>query len=149
MQTDEKDSYFVAVKVFLEKDEKFLIIKDGFDQWDIPGGRIKKSEFNTPLEQIVARKMSEELGNKFTYALRKPVVFMRHERVESMSGNPTVRIFAIGYQATFEKGEIHLSSHHTEMLWVDVNDFRPGKYFTGGWLKGIQEYLALHRAGEI
>jgi len=56
MQTDSKDLYFVAVKVFLEKDGKFLIIKDGFGQWDIPGGRLTKSEFNVPFEQVVARK---------------------------------------------------------------------------------------------
>lgn len=42
MELDQKDLYFVAVKVFLEKEEKFFIIKDGFGKWDIPGGRIKK-----------------------------------------------------------------------------------------------------------
>jgi len=138
---DEKDSYFVAVKVFLEKEGKFLIMKDGFGQWDIPGGRLKKSDSDIPLEQIIARKMSDELGNKFTYMLGKPIVFMRHERVESAPGNPTVRIFAIGYQATLEKGEVTLSSHHTEMLWANRSNFDPKKYFTGGWLKGVQEYL--------
>ncbi len=141
----EKDQYFVAVKVFLEKDNKFLILKDGFGQWDIPGGRIKKDEFETPLEQIVSRKMSEELGNNFKYTLGEPIVFMRHERVESAPGNPTVRIFAVGYQATFDSGEIAIASHHTEILWADINSFKPEEYFTGGWLRGVNEYLEKKR----
>ena len=149
MEVDGRDLYFVAVKVFLEKDGKFLILKDGFGQWDIPGGRIKKNEFNVLLEQILARKLSEELGNDIQYRLGKPIVFMRHERVESAPGNPTVKIFAIGYQAKLEKGKVIMTSHHTEMLWVDQKEFNPKEYFTDGWLKGIQEYLQLYRSGKI
>ena len=145
MQANEKDLYFVAVKVFLEKDGKFLILKDGFDEWDIPGGRIKRDEFETPLEKVIVRKISEELGTNITYKLGKPIVFMRHERVEKAPGNPTVRIFAIGYQATLENGEVEMTSHHTDMRWVDIRDFKPEDHFTGGWLKGIQEYLELNR----
>ncbi len=149
MQVTNKDLYFVAVKVFLEKDDKFLIFKDGFGQWDVPGGRIKMDEFETPLEQIVERKMAEELGTNFQYKLGKPIVFMRHERTESVQGNPTVRIFAVGYQATFLGGEIKLASHHTETLWADINIFKAENYFTGGWLKGIQEYLIIKKSSTI
>ena len=149
MEIDGRDLYFVAVKVFLEKDGKFLILKDGFGQWDIPGGRIKKNEFNVSLEQIITRKLSEELGNDIQYRLGKPIVFMRHERVESSPGNPTVKIFAIGYQAELEKGKVIMTSHHTKMLWVDQKEFNPEGYFTDGWLKGIQEYLQLYRSGKI
>ncbi len=140
---NDKDLYFVAVKVFLEKDGKFLIFKDGFDQWDIPGGRLKKDEFDSSLEDVVARKMSEELGNGFSYQLGQPLVMMRHQRVESSPGNPTVRIFAVGYQAILTEGEVKMSSHHTELLWVDPKDFKAEEYFTGGWLKGVQEYIQL------
>ena len=42
--TEEKDTYFVAVKVFLEKGGKFLIIKDNFGDWDLPGGRLTRDE---------------------------------------------------------------------------------------------------------
>ncbi len=93
-----------------------------------------------PIEHVVDRKMKEELGDVH-YTLGKPVVFMRHERVEQSEGNPTVKIFAVGFQASFEGGEIQLPSHHTEMLWVDPKDFKPEDYFTGGWLKGVREYL--------
>ncbi len=149
MPTDPKDSYQLAVKVFLEKDGKFLMLKDGFGQWDIPGGRLKASEFETPFEQIIARKLSEELGNDCTYTLGKPIVFMRHERREAAPGNPTVRIFAIGYQASLTRGTIRLTSHHTELMWADPSDVTPEQYFTGGWLKGVQDYIALRNGKKI
>ena len=139
----EKDTYFVAVKVFLEKEGKFLIMKDNFGDWDLPGGRIKKDEFETPLEKIIERKMFEEVGSEVKFEIGKPVVFFRHERVEKSEGNPTVRIFAVGYQATWKEGEVKLSPRHTEMLWVDPKTFKPEDYFVGGWLKGVQEYLAI------
>ena len=136
-----KDLYFVAVKVFMEKDGKLLIMKDNFGNWDLPGGRIKPVEFETPMEDIVKRKMKEELGDSIEYEIGKPAVFMRHERVENVPGNPTVRIFAVGYEGKLLNGEIKLSERHTEMLWVDLNNFKPEDYFKGGWLKGVQEYL--------
>lgn len=141
----QKDTYFVAVKIFLEKDGKFLILKDSFGDWDLPGGRIKKGEFEAPLEQIVGRKISEELGADIRYSIGKPEIFMRHERIESAPGNPVVRIFALGYIGLLESGDIELSPRHVEMQWVDIQSFRSEAYFKGGWLKGVQEYQAIRR----
>ncbi len=143
MNTFNKDTYFVAVKVFLRKDDELLILKDSFGYWDLPGGRMKTDEFETPLEDIIKRKMSEELGDNIKYQIGKPLVFMRHQREEQVEGNPTVRIFAIGYEGTFESGEIRLSARHTEMKWVNLKDFKPEDYFTGGWLKGVKDYLKI------
>lgn len=139
----QKDTYFVAVKIFLEKDGKLLILKDNFGDWDLPGGRIKKDEFETPMEKILKRKISEELGEKIQYTINEPTVFMRHERKEATEGNPLVRIFAVGYSGTLESGEITLSPRHTEMKWVDLKILNPKEYFTGGWLKGVEEYRDL------
>lgn len=142
----QKETYFVAVKMFLEKDGKFLILKDNFGDWDLPGGRIKKDEFTTPLEEVVSRKIKEELGEAIQYRVEaKPEIFMRHERVEAVSGNPTARIFALGYRATLETGEIQLSPRHTELRWADPLSFDPESCFKGGWLMGVKEYLALKR----
>lgn len=63
MSTAEKERRFVAVKVFLRDGDKLLILKDKFnDGWDLSGGRIKKDEFETPLLDVVKRKMVEEVG---------------------------------------------------------------------------------------
>ena len=139
-----KDEYFVAVKVFLEdNDGNLFVFKDKWGDWDLPGGRIKPHEFETPLEDIVERKLREELGDAFSYTLMKPEIFMRHERVEDAPGNPTVRIFALGYRAQMTDGAITLSEHHTEHKWIDVSQYDPTADFNGGWLKGVQEYLTL------
>jgi 8-oxo-dGTP pyrophosphatase MutT (NUDIX family) len=143
MSTDGKDTYFVAVKVFLEKDGQLLILKDNFGDWDLPGGRIKKDEFEIPLDQIIKRKMLEELGAEIDYTIGRPEVFMRHERMEATPNNPLVRIFAVGYRGILKSGEIKLSPRHTEMQWADLKTFKPEDYFTGGWLKGVQEYIAI------
>lgn len=143
----QKDTYFVAVKLFLEKEGKLFIFKDKFGAWDLPGGRIKKHEFETPLKDVIARKMSEEIGSAVVYEVEdRPEVLMRHERVEASPGNPTVRIFGIGYRAQLVSGELVLSEAHTEMLWVDIRTFKPEEYFTGGWLKGVQEYVDIRKA---
>lgn len=142
MSTQEKDSYFVAVKIFLEKDGKFLVMKDNFGDWDLPGGRIKRDEFETPLDQIIARKMAQEVGSDIKYKLGNPIVFMRHERVED-STKESVRIFAIGYQASWTSGEIKTSERHTDIIWADQKNFKPEDYFAGGWLRGVQEYMAI------
>lgn len=141
-----RDLYYVAVKLFLEDKGRFFIFKDRFGAWDLPGGRIRKDEFAASLEKVIERKVREELGTSVSYKLGKPIVFMRHERREAMMPKrPKVRIFAIGYQAKFLGGDIKLSPEHTEYLWVSTKRFDPKRYFKGGWLKGVQEYLKLKR----
>lgn len=136
----DKDLYFVAVKLLLRDGEKLLITHDIFGAWDIPGGRIKKDEFEAPLESVIERKIKEELGVEVKYKLGQPKVFFRHERKEQRLGE-MVRIFAIGYEAEYLGGEIQLGNHHDKFEWVNVNTFLPEDYFTGGWLKGLEEYL--------
>lgn len=139
MEESDKDTYFVALKLFLRDGDKLLITHDIFGSWDLPGGRIKPDEFNASLESVIARKVNEELGPEVTYELGEPNVFFRVERQEQ---GKKVRIFAVGYEAKYVGGEIAMGKHHDEMKWVDVNEFRPEDYFTGGWLTGVKEYLA-------
>ncbi len=84
--------------------------------------------------------MHEELGNDVLYELGKQTVFFRHERLEEEAGH-TIRIFAVGYQATYLGGTIILPSYLKEYRWVDKNTPDLETYFTGGWKIGVQEYL--------
>ncbi len=139
-----KDLYFVAVKVFLENEKgEFLITKDSFGCWDIPGGRLRPEDFDVALEDVIARKMKEELGDEITFELGEPVVHMRHERDEIVEEGETrkVRIFAVGYRAALQSGEIKLGKNHEGQIWVDPKTFDPSEYFTGGWLSGVEEYI--------
>lgn len=96
-----------------------------------------------PLEKVIERKMIEELGEGVKYTVSKPIVFMRHRRNEVNQAGQEVNIFAVGFEANLDSGEIKMSDMHTEMEWVDIKTFKPENYFTGGWLKGLQDYLAL------
>ena len=138
---NQKDLYYVAVKLFLRDGDTLLITHDIFGEWDLPGGRMRKDEFNTPFDTIVERKIREELGPDLKYELGQPHIFFRVERIEA-GLNKKVRIFAIGYDAIYRGGDIKLWDVHNQMEWVDVRTFQPEKYFTGGWLTGVQEYLS-------
>lgn len=142
---EKKDSYLIAVKVLLRRGSELLITHDVFNEWDIPGGRILPTEFETPLQDIVARKMREELGENLEYKLKAPKVFFRHER-EEFTTKEKVRIFGIGYEADYVSGEITLGDNHDKYEWVELSDFDPAARFTGGWLKGLQEYIKLEHA---
>lgn len=143
-KSEEKDQYFVAVKLFLRDDDKLLIIHDIFGSWDLPGGRIKKDEFDKPLEAVIGRKMREELGSEVRYELGEPSVFFRVKRVENSTGEK-VRIFAVGYDAKYLDGDVKLGNHHDQIEWLDIKSFKPEEHFTDGWLTGVQEYLSKNR----
>ncbi|HRY63206.1 MAG TPA: NUDIX domain-containing protein [Patescibacteria group bacterium] len=139
-----KDWYFVAMKVFMtDKNGRLLILKDKFKCWDLPGGRLKYDEFEKSLEKVVMRKMKEELGAGVKYKLGQPVVFMRHERMENLAdgGKEKVRIFAVGFEAKYLGGKIDLGKNHLEYKFAELKGFKPEKYFKGGWLKGVKEYI--------
>jgi ADP-ribose pyrophosphatase YjhB (NUDIX family) len=138
---NEKDLYFVAVKVFLQDSEgRLLIIKDVYDDgWDIPGGRLRPEDFTTPLADVVGRKMQEEVGEVVKYELGEPAVFIRHERLE-VGLNERRRIFAVGYRAKYLGGEIKLGKYIRDYEWVSLETFVPEDYFTGGWLQGVKEF---------
>lgn len=144
MSSLQKDTYFVAVKVFLEKEGKLLIIKDIFnDGWDLPGGRLRKIDFNIPLTKVVQRKMREELGSHIKYVLGRPTVFFRHERIELPPDGKgeKIRIFAVGFKARFISGNITFPHYIEKTEWIKLKSLKPRRYFRGGWLKGVQEYL--------
>ena len=85
--------------------------------------------------------MEEELGEKVRFSIGMPVVTFRVTREEHGQGGQLVNIYAVGYEAQYEGGEIQLGKHHDKLEWVDVYTFEPGAYFTGGWLEGVKEYL--------
>lgn len=143
MEINGKDVYFVTVKALLRDGNKILLTHDIWDQWDLPGGRIKKSEFKKPLESILERKIREELGDSVKYKIGEPKTFFRAERIEYLGTGREmiVRIFGIGYEVEYLGGEIKLGDHHDGMEWFDVGDFKPENYLKGGWENGLNEYL--------
>lgn len=137
--TFDKDVYFVAVKILIRDGDKLLIVHDVFDTWELPGGRIKKDELTIPIENIIERKVREELGQYVKYRLGEPKAFFRLERPEA--DLEKVRIFAIGFEADYLGGEIILGECHDKFEWVDVKTFDPLARQDNGWMRGVKEYL--------
>jgi 8-oxo-dGTP pyrophosphatase MutT (NUDIX family) len=143
MDSKSKDLYFVAVKLFIRDGDKLLIVHDIFGSWDLPGGRIKKDEFNTPLVDVITRKIHEELGDNIKIEVGEPSnVFFRVERNEAGLDGQLVRIFAVGYDAKRVSDEVEIGKHMEKYEWVNIKTFKPEEYFESGWLTGMQEYLA-------
>lgn len=71
-----------------------------------------------------------------------PKVYFRHERLE-VEINEQVRIFALGYEAVYQGGEVGLGEYMQKYEWVEIKEFVPANYFRGGWCKGVEEYQDL------
>lgn len=136
-----KDSYFVAVKLLLRKGSKLLIIHDIFGAWDIPGGRIRNDQFSEPLESILKAKVTEELGEDLEYELKGIEATFRVERKEAGLDNKKVRVFAVGYEAEYVRGEVKLGDHHDKLEWIDLNSVNLEDYASpGGWVEQLKDY---------
>jgi hypothetical protein len=144
--TASKENWFVAVKVLLRNGDDLLVLKDTFGDGDIPGGRLRKDDFTTPLLEVLKRKISEEIGDQIQYEINPdPVVLFRHERFEVGSGE-TRRIFAVGYEANYLGGEITLGDYLESYTWVNIHTVNLSEYLEGGWLTGVEEYLTKVRS---
>jgi 8-oxo-dGTP pyrophosphatase MutT (NUDIX family) len=140
MEINGKNVYFVAVKALIRDGDKLLITHDIFKSWDIPGGRIKKDEFQKPLVDVLKRKLSEELGDGIQYEIGDVVTTFSVERDEVGIGS-RARIFAVGYDVKYVAGNINLGENHDKYEWVNIADFEPSTLFKDGWEKGLDTYL--------
>jgi 8-oxo-dGTP diphosphatase len=139
---NDRSLYFVAVKVFLRDGDKLLLVHDVWNNWELPGGRIKPHEFKKSLTETVERKMREELGDDVKYSGLKPTgTFFQVERFEDIDSDTRVKIFAIGFEAQYDGGEIKLSDNHDELKWVDVKTFQPLELQDNDWMHGVEDYL--------
>lgn len=138
----QKDNYLVAVKLLLRDGDKLLVTHDIYGQWDIPGGRIRKDQFNTPMEQILHDKIFEELGNEIKYELGEVKATFRVEREEVGRGGEVVRIFGVGYEAKYLGGHIELGDVHDKYEWIDLTSVNLEDYKTkSGWVHLLDEYV--------
>jgi 8-oxo-dGTP diphosphatase len=141
--SDEKDLYNVSLKLLLknEKGEVLALKADpngtlaGF--YDLPGGRINKDEFYTPMMDILMREVHEEIGDVNVTISPKPIGVGRH----IVQKDPEIHIFIVLFEAQITGGEIIISSEHSGKVWVDLLKEDPKKYFTSGHLQAIEMYF--------
>lgn len=138
------DFYNVALKLFLVKKDKLLILEGATPKFiDIPGGRIGKGEFNISLETILRREVKEEIGNVEYSLNNQPIIFWRYE--VPIGKHKGRRIFYLGYEGKYLGGRIKLSTEHTAYRWVDLKFFVPRQEFKGGFIQAVEDYLAIKK----
>lgn len=110
--------YHVALKILLKKGDEFLFLTDATGKHlDLPGGRIDDIEHTISLTEIIAREVSEELGEEIKYRLGKPIFqFRRHFE------NKNLHVFIAVYEAEYLSGEIKLSPEHSDYQWVNPKE---------------------------
>ena len=136
-----KDEYLVALKLIVRDGDNILIMKDAFGNWDIPGGRIRRDQFGTPYEIILREKIDVELGTGFQYELNGIKTLMRVERKEHGRDGQRVRIFAVGYEAFYESGEVELASYLESYEWINIKTTNLDEYAdNSGWVDKLKDY---------
>jgi 8-oxo-dGTP pyrophosphatase MutT (NUDIX family) len=144
----EKDFYQISLKVILKNNKnEILILKDldkgsfaGF--YDLPGGRIDKTEFSTPFPEIIRREIIEECGNIKISLKETPVVTGRHlVPAEISSENKELHILYLFFEAELLEGDITVSDEHSEYKWIKLNEINPEELFKSGILEGIKMYI--------
>lgn len=136
----EKGLFYVAAKVLLRDGNRVLLLHDIFGDWDLPGGRILPTEFDGDIQDVIKRKMNEELGDDVAYNIGEVDTYFHVTRTEHNSGEQS-RIFAIGFSARYLGGNIKLGSHHDQYRWVDLHNLNPDDYFKHGWEDGMTRYI--------
>lgn len=107
--------YHVGLKILLRKGDEFLFLTHAVSKhFDLPGGHIDDVEHTTPLTDVIAREVGEELGEEIKYKLGKPM-FQFRGHFESKG----LRIFFTVYEAEYLSGEIQLSSEHSNYQWIN------------------------------
>jgi len=145
----EPDFYNVAVKAFVRKGDRVLIMRTAVDKMgDLPGGRIGVGEFDISLEEVLRREIEEELGSEVRYRIIGPAALFRHRRPEIMEKNlPERRILMIGFELEYESGDIKLSDEHDEYRWMSLDEAETA--LPGGQQDGIRKYREYLRTGKI
>lgn len=139
--------YQVSLKIIL-KDRlgRILILKavpwgsmPGY--YDLPGGRINKTELHVSLSRLIRREIREELGSKIKYTLHEvPVGFGRHEYF-SKKLKKKMPVIWILFRATYLGGPIKISHEHLGFEWKKISKRNINAYFTKGALQVVKNFL--------
>lgn len=145
-----KEQFFhVSRKVMLHNEKGETLILDcgpevgsmsGF--WDFPGGRINKSERNTPLEKTIKREVFEEIGPVECTIDPRPVAAAIHVVPKELQNlGEDLYVFIVLYEGRYHGGPIKVSAEHDGFRWIDLKKEKPEKWFTEGLLTAVNNYL--------
>ena len=115
---DQQAHYQVGFKILLKREGEFLFLKPPVGScYDLPGGRILKSESSTPLIQIMQKNMLETLGPGLNYSLGGPLFQFRR-----FFKHLNLRVFFTVYEAKYTGGKIELSREYLSHHWINPQE---------------------------
>ena len=111
--SNKKVIYNISLKIFLERDGKFLILTNDENKFDLPGGRIDDDEHGKPLKDILLRETAEELGEEFKFEIGEPVIHFR--RIFDEDG---LYVFIVVFSGKVVSDKIIISNEHNGYSWM-------------------------------
>lgn len=142
------DKYQVSLKVVFRDGDKMLALakdKGSFaGLYDFPGGRVDVVEFETDFMEILAREISEEIGDVEYELERRPVGMGRH-RIAADGEAPEIHVLYVLHEAQWKSGTVKISEEHSGYKWLDVEEVRkaPERFFKSGNLEAVKTYLGV------
>lgn len=136
---EKNQEFHIGLKAFIRKNNALLILRESDryksgGKWELPGGRIKNTEVNLPLEKVLTRELSEELGDAVKVKIGK-VLF-----VWKRLTHPDKKVFLVGFDCSYKAGDIKLSDEHTDFAWIKVKDTKNYR-FVDGYKEVIVNYF--------
>lgn len=111
--------YQVTVKLQLIKDGKLLVLTTPDNYIDFPGGRIDTTEQGLPMQDVLGREITEELGPELAYR----VVDTAFAAYRNYTSHGKIHhVLALHYRAELASGQITLSDEHAAYAWVDPRE---------------------------
>lgn len=129
----------VGVKVLIEKGGRYLFLrrsqafKAGPQKWDIPGGRIEVDE---PLDQALAREVSEETGLVLSSSLELLAA------QDIFASDKDLHVVRLTYLTRLDhsEGDVRISDEHDDYKWMSKADILAEEY-VDNYLRDVVEIL--------
>jgi len=108
--------YAISVKGVLFRASSVLMLLNGRDEFELPGGRLELSE---SVEEALIREIREETGLVST--------------IDSYASSglfevvPGKHVFVIAFKCTAEQGAVQLSAEHRDAHWIGWKDLGNSK----------------------
>lgn len=129
----------VGVKVLIEKGGRYLFLrrsqafKAGPQKWDIPGGRIEADE---PLDQALAREVSEETGLVLSSSLELLAA------QDIFASDKDLHVVRLTYLTRLDhsEGDVKISDEHDDYKWMSKADILAEEH-VDSYLRDVVEIL--------
>ena len=145
MEDKNKISYIGVKGIIVNDDGKVLITQEpthfvGGGKWELPGGKIANGEEEIPLEEILKREISEELGETFQVEVGKIIDVMR--RPWNKPGASADQVMLAVFECRYRSGDIQLNDENNNFAWITVQELNQYE-FIPGYLPVLEKYFSV------